>query len=146
MTPSQPLHATLVARYRRGEWRGVLLRGPSGAGKSGLALSLLGLGWRLVADDRVLVWRSDRRVFGRAPDTLFGLLEVRTVGVISRAALRLAGIDAVVDCAPDPKTLERIPQSATVTLEGVRLPNLRLDARSPGAAEKVAAFCGVDRL
>ncbi len=45
------VHATAVALAGRC----VLLLGPSGAGKSDLALRLLDRGWRLVADDRVVL-------------------------------------------------------------------------------------------
>ena len=51
-----------------GGWRGALIEGPSGAGKSDLALRALDAGFRLVADDRVVVWTSGGRLFGRAPD------------------------------------------------------------------------------
>ena len=48
------LHASAVAL----DGRGALLLGASGAGKSGLALRLMALGARLVADDRVLLRRG----------------------------------------------------------------------------------------
>ncbi|MDX5349528.1 MAG: serine kinase, partial [Paracoccaceae bacterium] len=49
MTPGpQIVHATSVAV----DGRGLLILGPSGAGKSSLALRLIALGARLVADDR----------------------------------------------------------------------------------------------
>ena len=53
------LHAGLLAIYLNGAWRGVLIEGASGAGKSDLAIRLLEQGFRLVADDRVLVWSCD---------------------------------------------------------------------------------------
>ena len=42
--------------------RGLLILGPSGAGKSALALALMGLGARLVADDRVILRVEDGRL------------------------------------------------------------------------------------
>ena len=139
---SNPLHATLIAHRSAGAWRGVLLRGPSGVGKSDLALRLTGRGWRLVADDRVIAWRSGDRVFGRTPDALRNLIEVRGVGVIPRPALRFAEIAAVIDCLPAGEPIERIPVAASVEIGGVALPLLHLHPLESGAPDKVAAFCG----
>ena len=66
-------HAGLVALRWRGDWQGVLIEGPPGSGKSDLALRALTEGFRLVADDRVLLWTSGGRLWGRAPDVLAGL-------------------------------------------------------------------------
>ena len=93
------LHAGLIARRGPQGWRGVLIEGRSGAGKSDLALRCLDRGFRLVADDRVLVWSSDGRLFGRAPDTLSGLMEIRGLGVRPVSALPLAAIGLVVGAA-----------------------------------------------
>lgn len=140
---SGPLHATLVARRSAGRWRGVLLRGPSGVGKSDLALRLIGAGWRLAADDRVIAWRSGERVFGRAPEALRDMIEVRGVGVIPCPALDFAEIAWVIDCAPQDEALERTPEAAAATIAGVALPLLRLRPLESAAAGRVAAFCGV---
>lgn len=150
MSALAPLHATLAAYRAADGWSGVLLRGPSGAGKSDLALRLLGRGWRLVADDRVLVWRSGGRLWGRAPAVLSGLLEVRTAGVLPFPALGFAEIVRVIDCAePEARggpPLERIPADAVTEICGVRLPVCTIDAAAPSAAEKVAALCGAVRV
>ncbi len=146
MSDTAPIHATLVARYAQEGWRGALLRGPSGAGKSTAALALLARGWRLVADDRVLVWRSGGRVWGRAPDRLRGLLEVRGVGVMAVPSLDYAEIRSVIAGVRGGDDLERIPGSSAETLGGVALPLCRLDLLADAAAERVAAFCGALRL
>ena len=102
------LHATLVVRRIEGRWRGALLRGPSGAGKSSAALRCLDAGFHLVADDRVIVFASAGRLFGRAPAPLAGLIEVRTVGVTVAPAVRSLGeIDLVADASTRP---ERLPE------------------------------------
>ena len=90
-------HAGLIARRIRGRWLGALIEGPSGAGKSDLALRALDRGFRLVADDRVLVWAADGRVFGRAPAPLRGLIEARGLGVIPVEPVAFAEIG---QCSP----------------------------------------------
>ena len=54
----RPLHASAVAI----EGRAVLITGPSGSGKSGLALDIIALGARLVADDGVILRREGERL------------------------------------------------------------------------------------
>ena len=76
------LHAGLIARRLNGYWHGVLIEGPAGAGKSDLALRALDLGFRLVSDDRTQVFAALGRLFGRAPDSLSGQIEVRGLGVV----------------------------------------------------------------
>jgi len=112
------VHAGLIAARRDGAWRGVLVEGPSGAGKSDLMLRALQAGFRLVADDRVLLWTSAGRLFGRAPDTLAGLMEVRGVGVVRLDPLPLAEIALVVQ----PGTPERIPDPAFADILGLQVP------------------------
>lgn len=129
-----PLHATAIAQWTGGAWRGVLLRGPSGAGKSGLALRMALQGWRLVADDRVIVFASAGRLFGRAPTTLSGLVEARGLGVLPFPTLDLAEISLVVDLA---ETVERMPEPGAETLAGVVLPLIALRAGEPEAPAKL---------
>ena len=119
-------HAGLVARRIDGRWRGALIEGPSGAGKSDLALRCLDAGLRLVADDRTVVFTSEGRLFGRAPDTLRGLLEHRGQGIVTHPALDLAEIVLVVRCESTPEAVERLPDPAFQTLLGVAAPLLRL--------------------
>ena len=71
------VHATVIAKWRDGVWRGVLLFGASGAGKSDLALRALEAGWRLVADDYALAWRSGDSLWARAPETIESRIEAR---------------------------------------------------------------------
>lgn len=143
----QPLHATLIARHSPGGWRGVLLRGASGAGKSSLALRAASLGFRLVADDRVIVWRSGATLFGRAPDTLAGLIEVRGVGVgPSPGPLRLSPIHLLADLVADPREVERTPEPEHVELFGAVLPLVRFAPFEASAADALAvALAAVQR-
>ena len=127
---SRVLHAGLLALWSGGRWRGALVEGPSGSGKSDLALRALGIGFRLVADDRTVVWASGGCAYGRAPETLSGLLEVRGVGVVRAPALAFCRIDLVVTSG----TPERLPDPQVATLAGTAVPRLLLrltDASAP---------------
>ena len=130
------LHATLIARRFAEGWRGALLRGPSGCGKSTLALRALDAGFRLVADDRVLVWTSGGRLFGRAPEALADLLEVRHVAVTAHVRLTQAPVDLVVDLDGDP---ERLPDPGMIEVGGQSMPHLVLrpfEACAPARLER----------
>jgi serine kinase of HPr protein (carbohydrate metabolism regulator) len=103
-------HAGLVALRLGGRWRGALVEGPAGCGKSDLALRAIDQGFRLVADDRVVLWRSAGGLYGRAPATLHGLIEARGVDVVREPALAFCEVALVVQ----PGTPERLPEPATV--------------------------------
>ena len=80
------MHGTCVAIGGRA----VLLRGAPGAGKSDLALRFIcrypstraGDGASLVADDQVILERSENEIIARPPETIEGKLEVRGVGLV----------------------------------------------------------------
>ena len=139
MSPDAPVHATLVAHFHAGTWAGALLEGPSGVGKSDLAIRLLGRGWRLVADDRVVLWASGARLFGRSPDVLKGLIEFRGQGVREAPVLPLAEIVLVVSCRLTSEDLERVPPPATRTLCGVARPLVAVAAREASAPDRLTA-------
>jgi serine kinase of HPr protein (carbohydrate metabolism regulator) len=118
------LHAGLIARRWRGSWRGVLIQGRSGVGKSDLALRALSEGFRLVADDRTMIFVSEGRLFGRAPAALRGLIEIRGVGVERQQALPLAPISLSVHCKTSPDLVDRIPEVVTECCLGFEIPRL----------------------
>lgn len=130
-------HAGLVARRVGGLWRGVLIEGASGAGKSDLALRALEEGFRLVADDRVVTFASEGRLYGRAPDPLKGLVEVRGFGIVAEPALPFAEIALLVRCVDDPARVERLPQPRTERLLGLDLPAFELWPLEPAAPAKI---------
>ena len=127
-------HAGLIARRVDGLWRGVLIEGPSGAGKSDLALRALDQGFRLVADDRVLVWADGGRLYGRAPDTLAGLIEVRGVDVLRVQPVAFCEIVLVARL----QTPERIPDFATETILGTSLPLVEVAPFETSAPAKLS--------
>jgi serine kinase of HPr protein (carbohydrate metabolism regulator) len=116
------IHAGLIAVRVAGGWRGALIQGPSGIGKSDLALRALEEGFRLVADDRVVVFVSAGRLFGRAPTSIHGLIEVRGLGVVPQVALRLAPISLAVRCKPTPDSVDRLPEPRAESLLGCDVP------------------------
>lgn len=136
------VHAGLVAVRGRawpggGAWRAALIEGPSGVGKSDLALRTTAAGFHLVADDRTVVFASAGRLFGRAPDNLAGLIEVRGLGPVRQPALPMAQIVLVVRCLEAPEAVERLPPLRESRLAGVAVPRLDLWPREPSAPAKL---------
>ena len=128
-----PLHAGLIALHTDRGWRGALIQGPSGCGKSDLALRALDEGFRLVADDRVLVWRSANQLYGRAPPTLAGLLEIRGQGISRFPALDFCRIGLFVNCGEP----ERMPEPALADHLGLTVPVLTLAPLESSAPSKL---------
>jgi len=130
------LHGVLVAMLDRQRWRGVLIVGPSGAGKSDLAFRLMELGFQLVADDQVVVWTSEGKAYGRAPDTLSGLVEARGYGIVSATIRSFSSIDLVVNIDPV-ATIERLPDPHVHDLSGIAVPLVRQRAQESSAPAKI---------
>ncbi len=83
-------HGVLVEVYGLG----VLIQGTSGIGKSETGLELIKKGHRLIADDRVDIYKQDERtVIGEAPAILEHLMEIRGVGIID--VMNLFGASSV---------------------------------------------------
>lgn len=89
LTPQILVHGTLIEVFGSG----VLIKGLSGIGKSEIALELIKKGHRLVADDSVLAYRRNHHLYGKAPEHLKNLLEVRGLGLID--VYRLFGVTSV---------------------------------------------------
>ena len=112
-TPDQPaceiiLHASCVAFDAAGTLpRAVVILGASGAGKSALALQLLGLGARLVADDRTLLRREGIHLVAAAPPGLPPLIEARGIGLLGATMCPKAGVVLAVDL--DAHERDRLP-------------------------------------
>ena len=90
LAPSGQVHGCLVSIYGRG----VLITGISGIGKSETTLELIRRGHTMVADDAVIVSRIQKRLTGRAPEILYGMLEIRGIGVID--CVQLFGAASVI--------------------------------------------------
>lgn len=130
------VHAGFVAQPHRAAWRGVLITGPSGSGKSDLALRLLDAGFAFVSDDRVLLWTSGGRLFGRAPDTLSGLIEARGVGVRRQTAIPFAPVSMIAALHPADE-IDRMPAPESESLLGINVPEIRLSAFEASAPAKL---------
>ena len=127
MTPT--IHATAVALAGRA----VLLLGPSGAGKSDLALRLIDRGWRLVADDRVVLRAEAGVLWASAPGVLADMLEVRGVGIVGEATAP-AMVALAIDIGGNG---ERLPEVMTRCLAGVAVPLLHFDPHGDSVPLKV---------
>lgn len=131
MTVAPPtVHATAVALGGRC----VLLLGASGTGKSDLALRLIDRGWRLVADDHVVLVQEKGVLWASAPPQLAGLIEVRGVGIVPEPALARAPVVLALDLATSP---DRLPDPARRDLAGVAIPWLGFDGCGDSAPQRV---------
>lgn len=130
-------HAGLIALRLGGRWRGALIKGPSGVGKSDLALRALGSGLRLVSDDYTAVFASGGRLYGKAPDSLAGLIEVRGLGVVQAPAIAFAQVALIVRCIDAPGAVERLPEPRFETLCDVTVPVFDLWPLEPAAPVKI---------
>lgn len=108
----QTLHASCIAV----DGRGLLILGATGAGKSALALRLLSLGARLVADDRTEVEAEAGRLTARCPAALKGLIEARGVGLLRAPPLASAEIALVADLSRTED--QRLPPHRRITILG----------------------------
>ena len=111
------VHASAVAL----EGQGVLITGAAGSGKSSLALTLMAFGAVLIADDQTELWREGDTLWARAPDSINGLIEARTVGIL-KAKSAPAPIVLAIDM--DRMETKRLPERHHVTHLGVTLPCL----------------------
>jgi len=138
-------HAGLVATRLGGRWRGALIEGPSGTGKSDLAIRMVATGFRLVADDRVVTWTSNGRLYGKAPEALSGLLEARGIGIIPQTPLEFCEIVLLVECRREPGAVERMPDSTPTDVLGVKLPRIELwpfEAAGPAKLRRALEHLG----
>ena len=124
MAATLTLHATTVAV----EGRGILITGPAGAGKSSLALALMALGARLVADDRTILTTEGAALVATCPPSLHGMIEARGIGILRADAVDRAVVTVAVDMGQT--ETERLPEHRDVTYLGRMVP-LVLGQRLP---------------
>jgi serine kinase of HPr protein (carbohydrate metabolism regulator) len=138
------VHATCVAF----EGRGVLIRGPSGSGKSDLGLRAIDAGARLVADDRVTLSVRNDTIVASAPASIWGMIEIRGLGIVRLEALGEAALSLVVDLIERP-TIERLPERRECDLMGLPIAWIGLagfDASAVAKLKFVLANLGSGRM
>lgn len=136
---------------------GVLLLGPSGIGKSECALELVQRGYRLAADDVVLLRRSaEGRLLGSAPELIRHHVEIRGIGIVYLPDL--FGPDSVceecevglicrLESWRDDTEYERVGlERPTEAWLGVTLPALLLPARPAGSMATLVEVAVRDQL
>ncbi len=131
------VHASCAAHLGPNGYDGILIMGPPGAGKSDMVLRLIHAGWKLVADDQVLIEQG----FASPPAALEGILEVRGLGLFRLPVLTSAALRLVVRLGADG---ERLPAPERDEVFG--LPVVTMDAGSASAVARVSlaleAACG----
>jgi len=136
------VHGTAVSV----QGQGILLLGPSGAGKSALALHLLALGARLIADDQVLILDACGLTppLLSCPSGLPPLIEARGIGLVPADLGPPCPVQLVVDLSQTEPDRLPPPRQAQIAGRAVRLvlgpitpqlaPALILLARAPVGA------------
>ena len=100
---------------------GVLIVGHSGSGKSSLAINLLALGSKLVADDQCVLVKKNKkfRVFKPA---LPNSIEIRGAGLVSVPMVVETSLDWVVNM--DEAEKERMPDLRFTEIDGYKIPTV----------------------
>lgn len=125
---AQPVSTTVHASAVALDGRGVLILGASGTGKSTLALELLALGARLIADDQTILDARAEVLFARAPAPIRGLIEARGLGLLRADPVDDVAIFLVVDLDRDEE--DRLPPCRKWQVLGCTIP-LVLRVRAP---------------
>lgn len=133
----ESVHGVLVDVYGLG----VLIQGSSGIGKSETALELIKRGHRLIADDRVDVYKQDDlTLIGEPPKILEHLIEIRGIGIID--VMNLFGASAVrgsmqvqlavyLEAWEKDKKYDRLgSDNETVEISDVAIPQIRIPVKT----------------
>ncbi len=133
----ESVHGVLVDVYGLG----VLIQGSSGIGKSETALELIKRGHRLIADDRVDVYKQDDlTLIGEPPKILEHLIEIRGIGIID--VMNLFGASAVrgsmqvqlavyLEAWEKDKKYDRLgSENAMVEIGDVAIPQIRIPVKT----------------
>ena len=136
-----PIRAGLVhgtAVYWPDAGAGVLILGPSGSGKSDLAARLIDRGWRLVADDQVLLTAEGVAVTAAAPDALKDTIALPGLGLCHEPAMECAPVTHIVHLSA---TAPRFPLDAgRQSVCGITMPAIAIDGLAASAPLRVERF------
>lgn len=130
------IHGTLISYDNKG----ILLIGKSGSGKSDLALRMI-INHKafLVADDRVILENIDNKLIGQAPENLFGLIEIRGIGIIECRAIRKIDICLCVELCDNKYDIERMPDDSFIDFLDIKIPKIKLHAFECSTTCKIIA-------
>ena len=101
---------------------GVLIVGHSGSGKSSLAINLLALGSKLVADDQCELVKKNKKFRVFKPASLPKSIEIRGVGLVSVPMVVETRLDWVVNM--DEAEKERMPDLRFTEIDGYKIPTV----------------------
>ena len=101
---------------------GVLIVGSSGSGKSSLAINMLALGSKLVADDQCELVKKNNRFSVSKPTSLPNSIEIRGVGLVSVPMVVETSLDWVVNM--DEAEKERMPDLRFTEIDGYKIPTV----------------------
>lgn len=136
----QKFHATSVNI----DGRGVLLRGPSGAGKSDLALRLIDVGAKLIADDQTEISQVLDRLLLNSPAPIAGKIEIRGFGISQMPYDENIKLFLIVDLR-ELDDIERMPEKKSENIMGCDIAIMQLHAFEISAVAKIhAVLRGLD--
>ena len=101
---------------------GVLIVGRSGSGKSSLAINLIALGSKLVADDQCEIVKKNNKLSVFKPTSLPSSIEIRGVGLVSVPMVVETSLDWVVNM--DEAETQRMPDLQFTEIDGYRIPTI----------------------
>ena len=113
LAPRTAMHACLLEIYGVG----VLLMGESGIGKSEISLELIRKGHCLVADDRVDIADVRGKLIGTCPETIYGMMEVRGIGIINVS--RMFGVNSLTKRSHIRLLINLVPFNTEIPLERI---------------------------
>jgi HPr kinase/phosphorylase len=128
-------HATTIALPCPDIWLALMITGASGSGKSELALQMMALGARLVADDQTHLRRVDAGLVASGANTIRGLIEMRGIGILRADPMDDVKLAAIVDL--DQTETRRLPPNRSKLILGVAIPVLHAVTSAAFAAALV---------
>ena len=128
---SKRIHGSSVAV----EDNGILIIGHSGSGKSDLALRLIDSGGTLISDDQTLCLKKQNEIFLFSIEAIYGLLEVRDMGIIKVPYVENVKMKIIVSLVQ--KKTERLYPKNEKRLLGLNFPHLELEPNEISAVAKI---------
>ncbi len=128
---SKRVHGTSIAL----EDNGVLIVGRSGSGKSDLALRLIDSGGTLISDDQTLCLKRKNEIFLFSIKEIYGLLEVRGMGIIKVPYIENVKMKIIVSLVKTKSKQSNFKNKKK--LFGLNFPYLEIDPNEISAVAKI---------